>query len=765
METVGFRFSKSRPMLGCDIVRRERMSSFINAGVMIMLMATGLAGVLPAAATHQAVSKSDAPASRWGYVEYLPSTYHDNPGAELPLIVFMHGIGERGSGEDAAAVWKSVTRAGPHRLIRQGSTYFDEHSVILCSPQTPDNWFADHIDEFVSFCVNRYRVDESRIYITGLSLGGGGVWRYGNAYPERVAACLPVCGAVGASVTDSFDDVPVWAFHSWNDSVVSRNNSIGWVNAIAGSLSGVTQTDVMGSGYLHENDDYRLAAEIDMTAVFSVPGGWTWSGDTPSQPPTTSPILTMYESGGHNAWTRTYNNMVVWDWLLSQRKGGVGVDDPSIVVAYPPEGQRSVSAGEDAVWAVRAVDVNGQALSGSSITWSSNVAGVLGTGSSVQVSGLAYGTHLITVVATDSEGRRGTTTFPIQVYRPTAYVARYDIGEPGSQSAGFYNNISEPVAGSVTNSVDIDGQQTGVTVRVSQAFDGRNNYGVNDDSVFDVSAQIDNFYLDRDVASTSSELTFSNLNPNRTYQLVCFASRSGSNNYVTRYRVGSQSGALSVDDNTDRTVILNDLTPTADGQFTLIVEVEDGAGRYAHLGAIELRTSAGGLSEPKVQILNPDDGAHIKQGSSLSFLGKATDQDDGVLSSGIEWVSSIDGPFGTGANLNVSSLSLGDHWITASVVDSDGATAEQSLLLSVLPSGADLPVRYGQMMVTLSGFVEDDVATLIIDGQEVELSGRAYSATLAVYAGQTEVPVIVVTTAGAVVTKVIDLSRLPSSGS
>jgi predicted peptidase len=172
------------------------------------------------------LNKTDAP---YGYHQYLPPDYGDD-GASHPLLVFLHGSGERG---DGTARLDRVLRHGPPRVIRAGE-WPATRPLIVLSPQldtTQGAWSVEHVDAFIDHAVETYDVDTSRIYLTGLSLGGHGTWAYAAAHPDRLAAAAPVCGdgqRVEAQRGGYCDlaGLPLWAFHGANDPVVDPDGSI-----------------------------------------------------------------------------------------------------------------------------------------------------------------------------------------------------------------------------------------------------------------------------------------------------------------------------------------------------------------------------------------------------------------------------------------------------------------------------------------------------------------------------------------------------------
>ena len=196
------------------------------------------------------------------YLLYLPPDY--NKQDSWPLMVFLHGAGERGSNLEKLKVH------GPPKLVEQGK----DLPFIIVSPQCPDdNWWPGMEREVIALVdeiVEKYKVDTSRIYLTGLSMGGFGTWSIGCSYPKRFAAMVPICGGGRLFRAGSLKDVPVWAFHGAKDPVVPLKESQQMVDAVNRA------------------------------------GGHA--------------KLTVYPEAQHDSWTQTYDNPELYDWLLSHKR-------------------------------------------------------------------------------------------------------------------------------------------------------------------------------------------------------------------------------------------------------------------------------------------------------------------------------------------------------------------------------------------------------------------------------------------------------------
>ncbi len=182
--------------------------------------------------------------------------------AHWPLLVFLHGSGERGS--DIARV---KVHGPPKVADRQANFPF-----ILVSPQLPaeEDWDLAKLDAILDHAVATLPVDRSRIYLTGLSRGGHATWRWGAAEPERFAALVPVAGRGDPATACALKDVPVWAFHGDRDDVVTPEGSFGMARAIRAC------------------------------------------GGRKSR-------LTIYPDLGHNAWDPAYGDAELYLWLLTHR--------------------------------------------------------------------------------------------------------------------------------------------------------------------------------------------------------------------------------------------------------------------------------------------------------------------------------------------------------------------------------------------------------------------------------------------------------------
>jgi predicted peptidase len=199
------------------------------------------------------------------YLLFLPDGYGENPDDHWPLILFLHGKGERG------AELEMVKAHGIPRIVREQPDF----PFIAISPQCPDGTFWWHhfhtLDALLADVTQAYAVDRRRIYLTGLSMGGYGSWLLASMFPGWFAAVAPVCGGGLAHFNEGLLDLPVWAFHGAEDPVVQPDES------------------------------RRMVAMLERQGAANI-------------------RLTIYPGVGHNSWEQAYREPELYRWMLSHRK-------------------------------------------------------------------------------------------------------------------------------------------------------------------------------------------------------------------------------------------------------------------------------------------------------------------------------------------------------------------------------------------------------------------------------------------------------------
>ena len=261
--------------------------------------------VLPPLTALAARVFTNSPSERLPYRLFLPTNY--SAAQTYPLVLFLHGIGERGTDN------RIQITAQPHALSFVSYGRQASHPAFFAAPQCPstrtwsDAVMVRQLLNLVDALANEFPIDTNRIYITGLSLGGYGVWSLLQERPDQFAAAVPIAGGGDTSRVASYKHVPLWNFHAVDDGSVPILQSRSMINAL------------------------RLA------------GG--------------CPIYTEYASGGHGIWPNAYSTPALVEWTMAQRRHEIpAAPNPGLWITNPPAA--------DGSWATHAgvMDAGGQAM-------------------------------------------------------------------------------------------------------------------------------------------------------------------------------------------------------------------------------------------------------------------------------------------------------------------------------------------------------------------------------------------------------------------
>jgi predicted peptidase len=172
-------------------------------------------------------------------------------GQKVPLVLFLHGMGERGTDNVAQTTWMSG-------LVR--ATGSGQYASYVLAPQIDtSSWFQSYGDkptEAMSLTIRALKdviktqnVDTSRVYVTGLSMGGMGTWDILGREPELFAAAVPMSGGGDKGTAAAIKDTPVWAFHGDADPIVSIDDTLGMIDALRAAGGSPKFTEIAGAGH------------------------------------------------------------------------------------------------------------------------------------------------------------------------------------------------------------------------------------------------------------------------------------------------------------------------------------------------------------------------------------------------------------------------------------------------------------------------------------------------------------------------------------
>jgi len=210
-----------------------------------------------------AASEETVTTETLAYYLYFPKDYDIEKNKSFPLLLFLHGGGEAGGDLDM------LQSNGPPKLIAEGHDF----PFLILAPQNPHArqwWNTRAVKQLLDTIVKNNRVDPDRIYLTGLSRGGGAAWEMAVMYPDTFAAMAVVCGMAPLPYASWINkDLAIWVFHGTEDQSIPFSESLEMVKKLKSMGYNVT--------------------------------------------------FTPYEGVGHNAWVKAYSNDALYDWFIKQK--------------------------------------------------------------------------------------------------------------------------------------------------------------------------------------------------------------------------------------------------------------------------------------------------------------------------------------------------------------------------------------------------------------------------------------------------------------
>ncbi|WP_367872259.1 prolyl oligopeptidase family serine peptidase [Luteolibacter sp. Populi] len=197
------------------------------------------------------------------YLQFLPEGYDKDTKEPYPLVIFLHGAGERGTNLDL------LKKHGPPMIAMKG------HGLpfILAAPQCPAGrwWNPDEIIALTKHLAKILPVDAKRIHLTGISMGGFGTWACLAKEPDLYASGVPICGGGDPTQAKRIKDIPIWTFHGNKDQAVP-----------------VAKTEEMEKAILEAGGKKLL--------------------------------VTYYPEEGHESWIPAYADPALLAWMMVQHK-------------------------------------------------------------------------------------------------------------------------------------------------------------------------------------------------------------------------------------------------------------------------------------------------------------------------------------------------------------------------------------------------------------------------------------------------------------
>ena len=213
----------------------------------------------------------------------FPDTYIANSTQTYPLVLFLHGSGERGTDNQKQLTHVDIVFGKPE--------FLQQYKCFVIIPQCNENYRWVNVDwklpkhkmpsepsdylqavmQLMNNLTQNLPIDSNRLYIMGLSMGGFGTWDYISRYPDLFAAAVPICGGGDENKAPVLKNMPLWVFHGAKDNVVPVGRSRNMVAAV--KKAGNKQVK-----------------------------------------------YTEFKNTGHNAWTPAFNTKGLFDWLFAQNK-------------------------------------------------------------------------------------------------------------------------------------------------------------------------------------------------------------------------------------------------------------------------------------------------------------------------------------------------------------------------------------------------------------------------------------------------------------
>jgi dienelactone hydrolase len=515
------------------------------------------------------------------YYEYLPEGYNPSGTTLYPVILFMTGIGELGDGSSSPTTGlplvlkNGITKnieAGifPKSFTCRGKTF----RFIIITPQfvkSPRPTPAD-MDTVLTYILSHYKVDPKRVYITGLSYGGGLSFAYAGSsnanYRSRVTAIVPTASPLPDGGYDTIytrsrriaaSNIPVWATHNSGDTPDSASRTTAYINDI-------------------------------------------------NQAPAPNPLAKkiIFTASGHDSWSKTYDpdyrdaGYDVFEWMLLYQKG---TTPPTLTNVVP-----TANAGSDKTLTLptNSITLTGSGADGdgsiAAYSWrkiSGPIEGTITspTAASTTVTGLARGTYIFRLTVSDNVSAKAIDDVKVTVNSASgtkAIQVKVLSGTTSSYSSAWNTWAVGSSAGTNITSTAfkyVDGTSSTVTATLSATTTVKDNYKDNltyGNGVATIAPTTVLRYTTQYNATRT--LTLQGLSTTKTYNLEFYASLSSTTqNYNTVFTINGASVSVGVNNNLTNKAAFANIAPTASGTITISIAKSN---TYNYLNGFTLTENA-----------------------------------------------------------------------------------------------------------------------------------------------------------------------------
>ncbi len=621
------------------------------------------------------------PKSVIGFLEYLPPNYNSNSD-KYPIVIFLHGLGERGPNSTDPSVVAGgsglISKHGPPKHVKNGENF----PFILISPQLKNNygnWPAAYVMEVIDYVKTYLRIDERKIHITGLSLGGGGAWLMAQNYPQMFASVSPVCGASNSTAKAcglAAENLPVWAFHGDADPTVGVGKTITMVNAI--------------------------------------------NACTPKPSPLAK--MTIYPGMKHNAWDPAYapdhsnHNPNIYEWMMQFTNtvnngnkipvANAGTDRWTTDKTYT-----LTASGTDADGTITSYAWT--KMSGPACTMSS------ANTKSLALSGLNKGTYVFKVTVTDNAGDKDSDYVTLNVHSAPVANAGPDVaitlpansvtlngsgtdsdGTIASYAWSFVSGPATPtLANATSKSVTVSALNTPGTYTFQLQVKDNRGGTATDNVVVTVNNSPDRTGNTPPVANAGSDKTITL----PTTSVSITGSGTDSDGTIASYKWTFVSGPVTptLSGATSTKVTVNGLTKA--GTYKLQLEVKDDVGET---GTDEVIITVKAAANVAPVANAGSDKTITLPTTSVSLTGSGTDSDGTIAS--YKWIF-VSGPVtpalsgATSAKVTVNGLTkAGTYKLKLEVKDNAGATGTDEVIITVKAAANVAPVANAGNDVTIT---------------------------------------------------------------